>query len=106
MAGAQVFCKSRFKEVICGYLVKQFTIFGQHIHVGCASCDDALHLLHALSRYIPHFIALAASSPFVQCKDRLFNSAFAFPPSGRQTARPGLASRRVRSASVRRLRSV
>jgi len=50
--------------------------------------DDALFLLHSLSRYVPHFIALAASSPFVQGKDTLFNSArlnsvFAFPLSGR-----------------------
>lgn len=86
----KIFSKPRFKEVslLYGYLAKQFTIFGQHIHVGCASGDDALYLLHSLSRYIPHFIALAASSPFVQRMDTLFNSArlnsvFAFPLSGR-----------------------
>jgi glutamate---cysteine ligase / carboxylate-amine ligase len=86
----KIFSKPRFKEVslLYGYLAKQFTIFGQHIHVGCASGDDAMYLLHSLSRYIPHFIALAASSPFVQRKDTLFNSArlnsvFAFPLSGR-----------------------
>jgi carboxylate-amine ligase len=86
----KIFSKPRFKEVslLYGYLAKQFTIFGQHIHVGCASGDDAMHLLHSLSRYIPHFIALAASSPFVQRRDTLFNSArlnsvFAFPMSGR-----------------------
>src|SRR6185369_700314 len=49
-----------------GYLAKQFTVFGQHVHVGCPNGDDALWLLHALSRYVPHFIALSASSPFVQ----------------------------------------
>jgi carboxylate-amine ligase len=86
----KIFSKPRFKEVsvLYGYLAKQFTIFGQHIHVGCASGDDAMFLLHSLNRYIPHFIALAASSPFVQRKDTLFNSArlnsvFAFPLSGR-----------------------
>jgi len=86
----KIFSKPRFKEVslLYGYLAKQFTIFGQHIHVGCPSGDDALFLLHSLSRYVPHFIALAASSPFVQGKDTLFNSArlnsvFAFPLSGR-----------------------
>jgi carboxylate-amine ligase len=71
-----------------GYLAKQFTIFGQHIHVGCPSPDEALFLLHSLSRYIPHFIALSAASPFVQGRDTLFssarlNSVFAFPLSGR-----------------------
>lgn len=71
-----------------GYLAKQFTVFGQHIHVGCANGDDAMYLLHALGRYVPHFIALSASSPFVQGHDTLFQSArlnaiAAFPLSGR-----------------------
>lgn len=86
----KIFSKPRFKNMsaLYGYLTKQFTIFGQHVHVGCANGDEALFLLHALNRYVPHFIALSASSPFVQGKDTLFNSArlnsvFAFPLSGR-----------------------
>lgn len=86
----KIFSKPRFHQVsaLYGYLAKQFTIFGQHVHVGCSSGDEALFLLHALNRYIPHFIALSASSPFVQGRDTLFNSArlnsvFAFPLSGR-----------------------
>ncbi len=89
-ADRRIFRKPRFQEVsaLYGYLSKQFTVFGQHVHVGCASGDDALFLLHSLSRYVPHFIALSASSPFVQGNDTLFNSArlnsvFAFPLSGR-----------------------
>jgi len=70
------------------YLAKQFTIFGQHVHVGCPGPDEALFLLHCLSRYVPHFIALSASSPYVQGGDTGFasarlNSVFAFPLSGR-----------------------
>jgi glutamate---cysteine ligase / carboxylate-amine ligase len=86
----RVFSKPRFEEisVLYGYLAKQFTVFGQHVHVGCASGDDALFLLHSLSRYVPHFIALSASSPFFQGVDTMFdsarlNSVFAFPLSGR-----------------------
>lgn len=86
----KIFAKPRFKEVsaLYGYLIKQFTVFGQHIHVGCASGDDALFLLHSLNRYVPHFIALSASSPYFQGVDTQFNSArlnsvFAFPLSGR-----------------------
>ena len=86
----KIFSKPRFKEVsaLYGYLAKQFTIFGQHVHVGCTSGDQAMFLLHALNRYVPHFIALSASSPYVQRHDTLFNSArlnsvFAFPLSGR-----------------------
>ena len=86
----RVFEKPRYQQLsqLYGYLAKQFTVFGQHVHVGCASGDDALFLLHSLNRYVPHFIALSASSPFFQGVDTLFdsarlNSVFAFPLSGR-----------------------
>jgi carboxylate-amine ligase len=86
----RIFAKTRFKELsaLYGYLAKNFTIFGQHVHIGCASPDEALYLLHVLSRYVPHFIALSASSPFSQGVDTHFdsarlNSVFAFPLSGR-----------------------
>jgi len=70
-----------------GYLAKQFTVFGQHVHIGCPDPDQALYLMHAMSRFVPHFIALSASSPFVQGVDTGFqsarlNSVFAFPLSG------------------------
>jgi glutamate---cysteine ligase / carboxylate-amine ligase len=86
----RIYPKERFRELssLYGYLAKQFTVFGQHVHIGCSSGDDAMFLLHSLGRYIPHFIALSASSPFVQGHDSLFdsarlNSVFAFPMSGR-----------------------
>lgn len=86
----QIFDAPRFHSLndLYGYLAKQFTIFGQHVHLGCADGDTALWLLHALSRYVPHFIALSASSPYVQGSDTGFhsarlNSVFAFPLSGR-----------------------
>jgi len=86
----KIFSGPRFQELsaLYGYLAKQFTIFGQHVHIGCTSGDDAMFLLHSLNRYVPHFIALSASSPFVQGRDTLFdsarlNSVFAFPMSGR-----------------------
>lgn len=86
----QIFPTERFHYIseLYGYLAKQFTVFGQHVHVGCEDGDTALWLLHALSRYVPHFIALSASSPYVQGVDTGFdsarlNSVFAFPLSGR-----------------------
>ena len=86
----QIYPGERFNYLsdLYGYLAKQFIVFGQHVHVGCPNGDDALWLLHALSRYVPHFIALAGSSPFVQGQDTGFDSArlnavFAFPLSGR-----------------------
>jgi carboxylate-amine ligase len=86
----KIYSKPRFQQLssLYGYLAKQFTVFGQHVHIGCANGDDGLFLLHSLNRYIPHFIALSASSPFVQGHDSGFgsarlNSVFAFPMSGR-----------------------
>ncbi len=70
-----------------GYLAKQFTVFGQHIHVGCTSADDAIWLTQALGVHVPAFIALSASSPFVDGVDSFYQSArlnavSAFPLSG------------------------
>src|SRR5690349_2293614 len=85
----RIFQGERFQRVsgLYGYLAKQFTVFGQHIHVGVASGDDAIHLTHGLARYIPHFIALSASSPFSQGEDTSFETSrlhaiSAFPLSG------------------------
>jgi carboxylate-amine ligase len=86
----KIFATPRFNHLsdMYGYLAKQFTIFGQHVHVGCPDPESALYTLHGLSRFIPHFIALSAASPFVQGHDTGFqsarlNSVFAFPLSGR-----------------------
>jgi carboxylate-amine ligase len=70
-----------------GYLSKQFTVFGQHIHIGVPSGDDAIWLTHALNVHVPFFVALSASSPFVDATDTGFESArlnavSAFPLSG------------------------
>lgn len=85
----RIFPKERFQHIsdLYGYLAKQFTIFGQHVHIGCPSGDDAIYLAHAMARYIPHFIALSASSPFSQGVDTAFdssrlNAVSVFPLSG------------------------
>lgn len=85
----KIFDAPRFNHLseLYGYLAKQFTIFGQHVHIGCSGPDEALRLLHLFGRYIPQFIALTASSPMVQGFDTQFdsarlNSVFSFPLSG------------------------
>jgi glutamate---cysteine ligase / carboxylate-amine ligase len=85
----KIYPTERFRSVSekYGFLAKQFTVFGQHVHIGCASADDAIYLTHALIPYVPHFIALAASSPFYQGVDTAFDSSRlsvvnAFPLSG------------------------
>src|ERR1700761_524542 len=86
----QIYDAPRFQYIsaLYGFLAKQFTVFGQHVHIGCPDPNSALFLLHSMSRYIPHFIALSASSPYIQGVDTGFhsarlNSVFAFPLSGR-----------------------
>ncbi|MEO5694905.1 MAG: YbdK family carboxylate-amine ligase [Usitatibacter sp.] len=85
----RIFPTERFKRVsaLYGYLAKQFTVFGQHVHIGVTSGDDAVYLTHQLAPYIPHFIALSASSPFYQGEDTWFETSrlhavSAFPLSG------------------------
>jgi carboxylate-amine ligase len=85
----RIFPTERFLKVsaLYGYLAKQFTVFGQHIHLGVESGDDAVYLTHGLARYIPHFIALSASSPFSQGEDTSFETSrlhavSAFPLAG------------------------
>lgn len=58
-----------------GYLAQQSTVFGQHVHVGCQNGDDAIYLVHGLSRYVPHFIALNAASPWLDGADSGFTTA-------------------------------
>jgi carboxylate-amine ligase len=85
----RIFPTERFLKVssLYGYLAKQFTVFGQHIHIGVESSNDAVYLTHRMARYIPHFIALSASSPFYQGEDTSFETSrlhavSAFPLAG------------------------
>lgn len=85
----KIFPTRRFKNKsrLYRYLSKRSTVFGQHIHMGCESGDDAIFLTHALARYVPHFIAISASSPFYQGIDTGYHSSRsnvfnAFPLSG------------------------
>jgi glutamate---cysteine ligase / carboxylate-amine ligase len=85
----RIYPNERFQYIVerYGYLAKQFTVFGQHIHVGCTNGDEAVYLVHMLTRYIPHFIALSAASPYYQGEDTSFQSSrltavSAFPLAG------------------------
>src|SRR6185503_11004139 len=41
----------------------------------CQSGDEAIRLCHAFTRFVPHFVALSASSPFYQQIDTDFESS-------------------------------
>ena len=72
----RIYDKPRFRKLseLYGYLSKQFTIFGQHVHSAAPAGQRIARCCTRMSRYIPHFIALSASSPFVQGQDTLFDS--------------------------------
>ena len=44
--------------------VRRLLIAGLHVHIGVADGSAAVKAVNALLRYVPHFIALAANSPF------------------------------------------
>ena len=51
------------------WTARRLAIFGIHVHVGVRSAEKAITIANALSAYIPHFLALSASSPYWVGKD-------------------------------------
>jgi glutamate---cysteine ligase / carboxylate-amine ligase len=59
---------------------RQMQIFGIHVHVGVRSGEKAIAMVNALSFYIPHLLALSASSPYwmghdtglASCRSKVF----------------------------------
>jgi carboxylate-amine ligase len=48
---------------------RRMAIFGIHTHVGVRSGEKAVAIANALTGYIPHFLALSASSPWFEGRD-------------------------------------
>ena len=44
--------------------VRQFLIFGTHLHIGVRDATTAMRLVRRLRLFIPHLLALSANSPF------------------------------------------
>src|SRR5438477_1059878 len=51
------------------WLARRLQIFGIHVHVGVQSAEKAIAIANTLSAYIPHFLALSASSPYWMGQD-------------------------------------
>jgi YbdK family carboxylate-amine ligase len=51
------------------WLARRMQIFGVHFHVGVRSAEKAIAIANALTAYIPHFLALSASSPYWHGRD-------------------------------------
>jgi glutamate---cysteine ligase / carboxylate-amine ligase len=46
------------------WMAERLQIFGVHVHVGVRSPEKVVAIANALSFYIPHFLAVSASSPY------------------------------------------
>ena len=51
------------------WMAQRLQIFGVHFHVGVRSPEKAVAIANALSGYIPHLLALSASSPYSEAHD-------------------------------------
>jgi glutamate---cysteine ligase / carboxylate-amine ligase len=56
----------RYAELVeqMQWLARRIQTFGVHVHVGVRDGHKAIPIVNALAAYLPHFLALTASSPF------------------------------------------
>ncbi|MGY1708161.1 glutamate--cysteine ligase [Geodermatophilus sp. SYSU D00758] len=62
----QISPKERYLQLVekMQWLARRLQIFGVHVHVGVRAPEKAIPIVNALTQYVPHFLALSASSPF------------------------------------------
>ena len=48
---------------------RRMLIFGLHVHVGVPDAESAIQIINHLEPWLPHLLALSASSPFWEGKD-------------------------------------
>lgn len=61
----------RYKQLIDRnrWLARRLMIFGLHVHVGMFDAHHAIAMINAMLPYLPHLLALSASSPFWHGED-------------------------------------
>ena len=69
------------------WLARRLTVYGIHVHVGVDSGEKAIAISNAVLKYLPHLLALSASSPYWEGVDTGLQSCRAgvmesFPISG------------------------
>ncbi|MGH9157559.1 MAG: glutamate--cysteine ligase [Acidimicrobiales bacterium] len=67
----------RYHELIeeMQWLGRRLQIFGIHVHVGVRSPEKAIAVANSLASFIPHFLAVSASSPYWNGRDTGLASA-------------------------------
>ena len=63
--------KERYQQLMdrCQWPARRLMIFGLHVHVGVENAEKAISVFASLSTYLPHLLALSASSPFFDSND-------------------------------------
>lgn len=51
------------------WLMRRWCVYGVHVHLGMKSGEDCIRYNNFLMRFLPHMLALSASSPFWQGED-------------------------------------
>lgn len=70
-SNSEVFPSERYERMVdrLAYLIHQRVVFGLHVHIGVPNGDVALGVINQLLQYLPHLLAVSASSPFWQGVD-------------------------------------
>lgn len=66
-----IFPAERYEKIAdrLAWLTYQRVVFGLHVHVGVPNGDIAMGVISMLTKYLPHLLALSASSPFWHGED-------------------------------------
>lgn len=73
----RIFPNERYQALVdkIQWPARRLLIYGLHVHVGVGSGEKAIAVMNALTTYLPHLLALSASSPFIDFEDTGLASA-------------------------------
>ena len=73
----KIFPNDRYQALVdkIQWPARRLLIYGLHVHVGLSSGEKAIAVSNALCSYLPHLLALSASSPFIDFEDTGLASA-------------------------------
>ncbi|HIL58625.1 MAG TPA: glutamate--cysteine ligase [Rhodothermales bacterium] len=73
----KIFPHDRYQSLVdrIQWPARRLLIYGLHVHVGLSHGEKAIAVSNALCSYLPHLLALSASSPFIDFEDTGLASA-------------------------------
>jgi len=86
---SKIFPSERYRYLLEKYqwLARRLNVYGLHVHIGVENGEKAIAISNAAMRYLPHLLALSASSPYWEGVDTGMQSSRvdvmnSFPISG------------------------